>query len=116
MNEDAKKYLFKKLKKEHCFWSYDPKSVTFRNLTDDMLIYKTLVHLDIEEINLLFKIYGKEKIQEVWERELAIQGDYYRRLNKFLAYIYFDITEPEKYLKKIQRRHIKNITNTKIIL
>ena len=101
--------LFRKLKRENAFWSYNPESVTLRNCDDETLIYKTLVHLDIEEINQLFSIYDKVKIQEVWEQELCIQGDYYRRLNKSLAYYYFNIDDPKKYIRKIERRHLKNI-------
>jgi len=101
--------LFGKLKRENAFWSYNPGSVTLRNCDDETLIYKTLVHLDIEEINQLFIIYDKAKVQEVWERELCIQGDFYRRLNKFLAYCYFNIDEPTKYVRKIERNHLKNI-------
>jgi len=109
--------LFRKLKRENAFWSYNPESVTLRNCDDETLIYKTLVHLDIEEINQLFSIYDKAKVQEVWERELCIQGDFYRRLNKFLAYCYFNIDEPKKYIRKIERRHLKKIeqrTNEKL--
>jgi hypothetical protein len=101
--------LFRKLKRENAFWSYNPESVTLRNCDDETLIYKTLVHLDIEEINQLFTIYDKAKIQEVWEKELCIQGDYYRRLNKFLAYCYFNIDDPKKYIRKIERKHLKSI-------
>ena len=101
--------LFRKLKRENAFWSYDPASVTLRTCDDDTLICKTLIHLDIEEINQLFGLFEKEKIQTVWERELCIQGDYYRRLNKFLAYCYFDIDNPEKYIRKIEKRHLKDI-------
>ena len=101
--------LFRKLKRENAFWSYNPESVNLRNCDDETLIYKTLVHLDVEEINQLFSIYGKAKIQEVWERELCIQGDFYRRLNKFLAYCYFNIDSPKKYIRKIQRKHLKSI-------
>ena len=99
--------LFRKLKKENAFWSYDPESVTLRNCDDDTLIYKTLVHLDIKEINQLFIIYDEVKIREVWERELCIQGDFYRRLNKFLAYYCFNIDDPKKYIRNIERRHLK---------
>jgi len=101
--------IFRKLKRENAFWSYNPESVTLRNCDDETLIYKTLVHLDIEEINQLFSIYDKLKIRKVWERELCIQGDYYRRLNKFLAYFYFNIEDPKKYIRKIERRHLKDI-------
>jgi len=111
--------LFRKLKRENAFWSYLPESVTLRNCDDETLIYKTLVHLDIKEINQLFSIYDKAKIQEVWEKELCIQGDFYRRLNKFLAYCYFDIDNPKNYIGKIERRHLKSIkqrTNEKLKL
>jgi len=101
--------LFKKLKRENAFWSYNPRSVTLRNCNDDTLIYKTLVHLDIKEINQLFNLYDKAKIQEVWEKELCIQGDFYRRLNKFLAYCYFDIENPKEYIRKIERKRLQNI-------
>ena len=101
--------LFRKLKRENAFWSYNPESITLRNCDDETLIYKTLVHLDIEEINQLFIIYDKAKVKEVWERELCIQGDFYRRLNKFLAYCYFNIDDPKKYIRKIEKRHLKNI-------
>jgi len=101
--------LFRKLKKENAFWSYNPKSVTLRNCNDETLIYKTLVHLDIKEINQLFSLYDKSKVQEVWEKELCIQGDFYRRLNKFLAYCYFNIDEPKKYIRNIEKKHLKSI-------
>ena len=101
--------LFRKLKRENAFWSYNPESVTLRNCDDETLIYKTLVHLDIKEINQLFAIYDKSKIQEVWERELCIQGDFYRRLNKFLACYYFNIDNPQKYIREIENRHLKSI-------
>ena len=104
-----RQHLFRKLKRENAFWSYNPESVTLRNCDDETLIFKTLVHLDIEEINQLFSIYDRAKIQEVWERELCIQGNFYHRLNKFLAYCYFNIDEPSKYIRKIERRHLKNI-------
>ena len=98
-----------KLKRENAFWSYQPESVTLRNCDDETLIYKTLVHLDINDIDRLFRIYDKAKIQDVWERELCIQGNFYRRLNKFLACYYFNITDPKKYIRKIERRHLKSI-------
>ena len=101
--------LFRKLKRENAFWSYNQESVTLRNCDDDTLIYNTLVHLDIEEISQLFSIYDKVKIQEVWERELCIQGNYYRRLNNFLAFYFFNIDDPKKYIRKIERNHLKSI-------
>jgi hypothetical protein len=102
--------LFRKLKRENAFWSYNPQSVSLRNCDDETLIYKSLIHLDIKEINQLFLLYDKAKIQEVWEKELCIQGDFYRRLNKFLAYCYFDIENPKKYIREIEQRHLRSIS------
>ena len=47
--------LFRHLKKEHAFWSYDPKSVTLARMGDDFLIEKVLYHLDWEDIMKLFE-------------------------------------------------------------
>lgn len=47
-----KQELLSKLKQEHCFWSYNEDSI--KDIPDDMLIEKTLLHLDLEEINQSF--------------------------------------------------------------
>jgi len=101
--------LFNKLVKECAFWSYDPKSVTLENTTDEMLIYKVLVHLDIDEINQLFLIFDKTKIKSVWEEQLCIQEPYYHGLNAMIGGIYFKIKNPNKYIQKIQKKHFEQL-------
>ncbi len=66
MSRDVvKQELLAKLKQEHCFfWSYNENSI--KDIPDDMLIEKTLLHLDLEEINQLFLIYPFNKIKRVW--------------------------------------------------
>lgn len=60
MSRDVvKQELLAKLKQEHCFWSYNENSI--KDIPDDMLIEKTLLHLDLEEINQLFLIYPFKK-------------------------------------------------------
>lgn len=59
-----KQELLSKLKQEHCFWSYNEDSI--KDIPDDMLIEKTLLHLDLEEINQLFLVYPFKKIKQVW--------------------------------------------------
>ena len=62
MSRDViKQELLAKLKQEHCFWSYNENSI--KDIPDDMLIEKTLLHLDLEEINQLFLIYPFKKIK-----------------------------------------------------
>ena len=104
---DIKKQLLKKLKNEHIFWSYDSAKINVRNIPDEMLIQKTLTHLDIGDIDLLFYYYKSDFIRKVWREQMAIQGDYLRVLNRFLAWYYFDIKKPDRYLKTIETKHLK---------
>ena len=62
-NEVIKQELLAKLKQEHCFWSYNEDSI--KDIPDDMLIEKTLLHLDLDDINRLFLIYPFKKIKRV---------------------------------------------------
>lgn len=55
VNTNIRKELFQKLKQENAFWSYNLKDV--KDVNDRMLIVKTLVHLDLPEIDKLFEIF-----------------------------------------------------------
>ena len=88
MSSDVvKQELLAKLKQEHCFWSYNENSI--KDIPDDMLIEKTLLHLDLEEINQLFLIYPFKKIKQVWLDYLVPQAEYLYTLNRFFAWYYF---------------------------
>ena len=104
-----KKLLLRKLKKENAFWSYTPATVTFRNIDDDTLIEKVMLHLDIDSINQLFKIFPKKQIKNVWQTRLCPLEPYYNGLNRLLAYIYFDVKNPDKYIALQSRKHIKKL-------
>lgn len=96
-----------KLKSDHAFWSYDPAEITAESISDEMLIQKTLTHLDLEDINFLFRCYQPNFIKKVWREQMATQGDYMRSLNLFLAWYYFKIKNPRKYLKTVETKNIK---------
>ena len=88
MSRDVvKQELLAKLKQEHCFWSYNENFI--KDIPDDMLIEKTLLHLDLEEINQLFLIYPFKKIKQVWLDYLVPQAEYLYTLNRFFAWYYF---------------------------
>jgi len=78
-------------------------------IPDDILIEKTLIYLDLDDINQLFKLFPPKKIKQIWRDRLVIQGDYYYRLNKLLAWMYFDVKNPERYIKTTIRRHINQL-------
>ena len=112
MSRDVvKQELLAKLKQEHCFWSYNENSI--KDIPDDMLIEKTLLHLDLEEINQLFLIYPFKKIKRVWLDYLVPQAEYLYTLNRFFAWYYFKAKKPETYIKATRRLNKMLYCNTK---
>ena len=105
---DIKKTLLQKLKNDRVFWSYNPASITENTITDEVLIEKTLIYLDIEDIDLLFLHYKPNYVKKVWRKKMVCQGDYLFTLNRFLAWSYFKIKNPDKYLKRIENKHFKS--------
>lgn len=99
--------LLAKLKQEHCFWSYAEETIS--NIPDDILIEKTLLHLDLEDIDQLFKIYSYRKIKRVWLDHLVPQEEYLYTLNRFLAWYYFKVKHPDRYIKSMITRHYNSI-------
>ena len=108
MSRDVvKQELLAKLKQEHCFWSYNENSI--KDIPDDMLIEKTLLHLDLEEINQLFLIYPFKKIKRVWLDYLVPQAEYLYTLNRFFAWYYFKAKKPDAYIKSMANRHLNKM-------
>lgn len=107
IKSEIRKILFQKLKEQHAFWSFDISDQ--QEVSDEIIILKTLIHLDIDEINLLYKGWSKRVIKKVWREQLVIQGDYYKNLNRLIAWLYFDIKEPDKYIKMIITKHINKL-------
>ncbi|GHT35099.1 hypothetical protein FACS189434_12370 [Bacteroidia bacterium] len=93
----------------NAFWSYNPADISEKTISNEMFIEKSLVHLDIDDLKKLFSIFSRKKIQEVWRTQLCTQEPYYHGLNTMLAYLYFDIKNPERYLKTVSNRHLKSI-------
>lgn len=102
-----KSELERKLHKANAFWSYDKSSC--HNLSDRDLIRYVLIHLDLDDINLLFDIYPKKLVKQVWLEELVPQGDYLISMNLCFALLYFDIKKPLQYLKSMETRHFNKI-------
>lgn len=104
---DIRHELLTKLKSNNCFWSYEPSS--WDRATDDQIIEKTLIHLDLPEIDQLFMLYGKQHVKRVWLDSLIPQGDYYRTLNRFFAWYYFGVKHPDSYLKAQETRYFNRL-------
>jgi len=97
-------YLTNKLKNESAFWSFDPTSLY--EISDEMLIEKVLLHLDIDDVNLLFKLFHKQDIMKIWKEKILSQEPMNHQLNRLYLLLYFDIKDPDRYIRNyILRKH-----------
>ena len=107
MDEDVRLYLFRKLKEENCFWSYDVSKMD--NISDEAVIEHVLLYLDIDDINRLFALFGYKKVKRVWLDRVAPLSERYRNLNVFYAWYYFGAKRPEIYIKSIETKHVNRV-------
>ena len=106
---EIKSRLIDDLKAENRFWSYNQASI--QDVDDDVLIEMVLLYLDINQIDLLFKIYPYHKIKKAWLERLVTQGDYYFTLNKFLAWYYFHAKRPGMYVRAMATRQLNRMAS-----
>ena len=95
-------YLIDKLKESHCFWSYESDKIN--DIPDDMLVELVMVHLDIEEINILFQIFPFKRVKKLWLENVVAQGERYYVLNYFFFFFYFHVKNPRSYVKAMSTR------------
>ena len=100
--KEKRHIILEKIKANGGFWSYQgiPES-----LDDDAVIEAALVHLDLEDLPLLFGIWSKAHIKRVWKERLVSQGKRMNVLNYILAVKFFEIQNPEEYLKRNAKFH-----------
>ena len=75
------------------------------SLDDDSVIEAALVHLDLEDLPLLLEIWDKAHIKRVWKDRLVSQGKRMNIRNYTLAVNFFEIQDPEEYLKRNAKFH-----------
>jgi len=107
VNKDERKELFRKLKKENCFWSYDVSKM--KSISDEALIEHVLMYLDIADIDKLFDLFGYRKVKRVWLDRVAPQGEMFRQFNILYAWYYFGAKRPEAYVKSIETRYLNRL-------
>lgn len=105
--QSIREHLCNELVAKNAFWSYDVKSYDI--IPDEELIEKCFTVLDIPDIDLMFELYPRKYIKQVWHERMAIQGEYMQMLNIMIAMYYFGIKEPEKYLTRVEQQHINKI-------
>ena len=107
MKNNIKQYLFKRLKEENAFWSYEKDSL--HCFSDWNLIKYSLVYLDLDDIKHLFSIFSKKLIKKVWISELIPQGDYLKNMNLCFALLFFNAKRPKTYVKSLETRQLNKL-------
>ena len=96
--------LINKLKKENAFWSFDPSSLSA--IQDEVLIEKTLLHLDIDEVKSLFLLFPQSKIKALWKEKMLSQEPMYHQLNRLYAFLFFNLKDPDRYIRNyVNNKH-----------
>ena len=85
-NDQIQNHLLEKILKEHAFWSYDQQLI--KNVPDEVLIEKVLLHLDIEDVQFLFKVFHKNIIKSL-EGKGSVAGTYVSWLEQTLCILVF---------------------------
>lgn len=96
-----------KLMKINAFWSF--ADVTEESISDEDLIEKTFIHLDMAEISQLFEMFPQNYIRKVWTERMACQGEYLHSLNMMIAQYYFNIKNPRRFLHKQEMTQINHL-------
>lgn len=103
--KDIRKQLIDELAIKRVFWSY--KNPEPDSIPDDILIEKTLINLDIDDINKLFLIFPKPKIKKIWNNKIVINDSQFHSMNILIAGLFFNIKNPESYLGRRIEKHYK---------
>ena len=105
-SELIKSELIKKLRREKAFWYGNPHN---QDISDKELIEKALMYLDIADIDTLFQVFPKKMIKDIWKELLIPQGPAWHKINVLYALLYFDIEDPERYIRDTVRKRLTSI-------
>lgn len=98
--DEKRMIIMEKIKDNGGFWSY---SGIPQHMDDDSVIEASLVHLDLEDLPILYEIWSKAHIKKVWKERLVSQGKRMNILNYILAVKLFAINNPDKYITRYAR-------------
>ena len=82
----SKKDIVSYLNRTGKFWEYCNKAT---ELSDDLVIEKSLLYLEFEDMQQLFDIFGKEKCEKIFKEKIESQGSYYNNISFLLRTLFF---------------------------
>lgn len=105
--EEIRSNLLNSLRRGNAFWSYDASSVL--QISDDKLVEMVLLYLDMDDIALLFQLFSRKTIKAVWKEKMLPQEPFYHSLNRLYAFLFFNIKDPDRYIRKHVNQQFKAI-------
>ena len=93
--------ILKKIKAAGGLWSYQGIP---EHLDDDAIIEAALVHMDLEDMPMLLKIWSQSHLKRVWKERLVSQGKRMNILNYILAVKLFGVRHPDNYILRYARQ------------
>ena len=93
--QSRKRAILEKIKAAGGLWSYQGIP---EHMDDDDIIEAALVHLELEDMPMLLKIWSKSHLKRVCKERLVSQGKRMNILNYILAVKLFGVKHPDKYL------------------
>jgi hypothetical protein len=100
MYQSTKPLLILRLRELGAFWSYALDA----NISDEVLIEEGLRWGDVEELQILFKLFAFKEIKRVWREKMLADERIYRH-NFYLAAIFFNIQNPKRYILPLQKKY-----------
>lgn len=84
---NSKKDFVSYLNRHGRFWECGNNASA--DIADDIVIEKSLLFLEFEDIPQLFSLYGRDKCWEIFNAKIKSQGDYYSNISFALENIFF---------------------------
>ena len=99
--------LFNKLRDKGIFWSYD-KSITYEQAGEKLFVEYLLKYGDFDDIALAVKLFGKERIKEIWEKRL-VSDQRFIKLNLMIALVFLDMKVQSNYFKEAKNARFEKL-------
>jgi hypothetical protein len=75
-------------------------------IQDEVLIEKTLLHLDIDDVKSLFMLFPQSRIKALWKEKMLSQEPMYHQLNRLYAFLFFNLKDPDRYIRNyVNNKH-----------
>jgi hypothetical protein len=87
----------------YAFWSYVP--VDSDKVSDERLIEAVLLYGNDALRLRLFKLFNADRIREVWEQRLVIQGNRLYNINKKIASEFLHLSDPEYHIQQAYKKY-----------